>query len=66
MERVKILGLTCAHCVRAVARALEQVSGLREVKVNLEKGEATFENDGGASAEEIRRAVEEAGYEVAG
>ena len=62
MERLKIKGMSCQHCVGSVKKALENISGLSEVKVNLDKGEATFINDH-VSREEIRAAISKIGFE---
>jgi len=64
MGKVKIQGMSCQHCVMAVTKALKKIPGLKNVKVDLGKGEATFENTQNVSWENIRKAVEEAGYKV--
>jgi len=65
METIKVQGMSCQHCVMSVAKALGKIPGLENVKVNLDRGEATFENTRNASPATIRKAIEEAGYEVA-
>jgi copper chaperone len=65
MERVKIQGMSCQHCVMAVTKALSKIGGLNDVKVDLGKGEASFENASGVSQEKISQAIEEAGFKVA-
>ena len=64
MDKVKIQGMSCQHCVMAVTKALKKIPSLKNVKVDLGKGEATFENMQNVSWENIRKAVEEAGYKV--
>ena len=64
MEEIKIQGMTCQHCVMAVTRALHALPGLKDLKVDLIKGEASFENTKNISPEKIRQAVEEAGYQI--
>ena len=64
MEKIKIQGMTCQHCVMSVTKALGMIPGLKGIKVDLVKGEATFENTQKVSPESIRKAVEEAGYKV--
>ena len=64
MEKIKIQGMSCQHCVMSVTRALSQIPGLKDVQVNLVNGEATFENVKSVSRETIRKAVEEAGYRL--
>ena len=61
---IKIKGMSCGHCVMAVTRALAGLAGLKNVQVNLEKGEATFDEETPVSRELIRDAIARAGYEV--
>ena len=42
MTTIKIKGMTCRHCVMAVTKALGGIDGIRDVHVDLEKGEAAF------------------------
>jgi len=64
METIKIKGMSCKHCVMAVTKALNEIGGVSDVSVDLEKGEASFEK--GASVDDItvKEAVKKAGYEV--
>jgi copper chaperone len=64
MDKIKIQGMTCQHCVMSVTKALGMIPGLKSLKVDLVKGEATFENSQKVSPERIRQVVEEVGYEV--
>lgn len=64
MEKIKIRGMTCQHCVMAVTKALNSIPGLKNVNVNLGKGEATFENIKNIPLEVIRQAIEKEGYKV--
>ncbi len=64
MGIVKINGMSCQHCVQAVKSALEQVEGIKNVQVDLEKGEASFEEASPVDLEEVKKAVQAAGYGV--
>jgi copper chaperone len=64
MEKVKIQGMSCQHCIMAVTKALNNIGGLKDVKVDLGKGEASFENVGQVSREKISQVIEEAGFKV--
>ncbi len=64
MEKIKIQGMSCQHCVMSVSKALGTIPGVKNLKVDLVKGEATFENTQNTPAEVIRQAVENAGYKV--
>lgn len=62
MERLKIKGMSCQHCVGSVKKVLEDISGLSQVTVDLDAGEATFENDN-VGREEIRATITKIGFE---
>ena len=62
MPTVKINGMSCQHCVSSVRKALENVTGVKNVQVNLEKGEATY--DGEAAKEQVNSAITAVGFEV--
>ena len=62
---IKIKGMTCGACVAAVGRVLHALHGVEKVDVSLERGEALVEFDGAEVADEdLRAAIEEAGYDV--
>lgn len=62
---LKIEGMSCDHCKKAVAEALQRVAGVTRVDVDLEAGSATVTYDPGQASEKaMHEAVEEAGYEV--
>ena len=64
MTQIKIRGMSCNHCVAAVTKALNEIEGIQEVKVDLSKGEATFEEVRPVDMGIVRDAVKKAGYEV--
>jgi copper chaperone CopZ len=60
---LEIDGMTCAHCVGAVARALGGLAGVEAERVEI--GSATVRYDPERiRPEQIRSAVEEEGYTV--
>jgi copper chaperone len=63
MLTYKITGMTCAHCVKAVEKALAKVPGVtRVLRVDLAKGEAQIEGDPSELA--VAAAVEGEGYQA--
>lgn len=61
MYTMKIEGMMCPHCQAAVTKALEALEGTK-AEVNLEKKEAYVET--GLEKEMLKKAVEDAGYQV--
>ena len=57
-----ILGMTCAHCVRAVFTSLSGLEGIKRADVTI--GQAIIEHDGTVTPEQIRDAIAVAGYTV--
>jgi copper chaperone CopZ len=64
MQRIKIKGMSCQHCVQAVTKALQEVPGVKNVQVSLEDGEARFEEAAEVDMQEVKYEVEKAGYSV--
>jgi copper chaperone CopZ len=64
--RLAVTGMTCSHCEMRVNKALSAVAGVKKVKVELKKNEATVITDGNTivSAEALLAAVRDAGYEA--
>ena len=59
-------GMTCGHCVSAVTAELTRLPGVHDVQVELPTGAVTVESDGPLPIDEVRVAIDEAGYELAG
>ena len=65
-EKFEVGGMTCAACQAHVDKAVRGVAGVSDVTVNLLSGSMTVDYDEGcASAEDICRAVDRAGYSAA-
>ena len=64
MKTLKIKGMSCQHCVKAVKKALEEIEGIDNVSVDLATGEAVFDETRPVDADLIREKVEKAGYEL--
>ena len=57
-------GMTCASCVAHVEEALKSVPGVVSVGVNLGSEKATVEYLEGTTYADMKKAVEDAGYEL--
>jgi len=64
MKSIKIKGMSCQHCVMAVTKALSSIDGIKDVKVDLMSGEASFEETKPVDTKIIADVVKKAGYEV--
>ena len=57
-------GVSCGHCKSAIEGEVGKLDTVESVVVDIDAKTVTVE--GSASADEIKAAVDEAGYEVAG
>ena len=64
MATVKIKGMSCNHCVVAVTKALNEIDGVTDVKVDLTKGEATFDEAKPVDMDMVNAQIKKAGYDV--
>ena len=64
-KQIDISGMSCNNCVKHVTEALEELEGVKNVKVSLKDKNAIIEVDNVAD-ENLTNAIEEVGYEVTG
>lgn len=64
-KTMKIEGMMCAHCEAAVDKALSAIDGV-SAKVSHKKGTAKLKLERDVPDEELKKAVEDAGYKVLG
>ena len=61
-----VTGMTCGHCVSAVTEEVGALPGVTDVQVDLASGRVSITADAPVADEQVRAAVDEAGYAVAG
>jgi copper chaperone len=61
---LKVKGMSCQHCVMSVTKALSHLEGIKNVQVDLAKGEVWFDNTKSITSDQIQKVIEEAGYQV--
>ena len=64
-ETYSVSGMTCEHCVQSVTGELTRLPGIRDVRVDLPTGAVTLRSDGQVPFDEVRAAIEEAGFALA-
>lgn len=60
-----VVGMTCEHCVRSVTDEISKINDVDEVSVDLATGAVSVRSSAALSEDDVREAVEEAGYELA-
>jgi copper chaperone len=61
-----VTGMTCDHCVASVTEEINEIDGVTAVAVDLPTGAVTVTSSKSLDADDVRDAVEEAGYQLAG
>ncbi|MHC1743462.1 MAG: heavy-metal-associated domain-containing protein [Syntrophobacteraceae bacterium] len=64
MRTIKVKGMSCQHCVKAVTKALGGLEGVTDVKVDLMAGEVSFEESNPVALDVLRETVKKAGFEL--
>lgn len=64
MTIIRIKGMSCNHCVMATTKALNEVDGISNVRVDLEKGEAAFDEVSPVDMNTVKENIKKAGFEV--
>jgi copper chaperone len=65
-QTLRVPDMSCGHCKAAVEGELNKLSGVERANADIEKGivEVTYD-EGKVTTEDLKEAVEEAGYTVA-
>jgi len=57
-------GMTCEHCINAVTDELKNIETVTDVSIDLATGLVEVTSEDALVLESVKRAVEEAGYEL--
>jgi copper chaperone len=60
-----VTGMTCGHCVSSVTEEVQEIPGVEKVGVVLATGALTVTSSQPVDDDTVKRAVEEAGYQLA-
>ncbi|MCI2422397.1 heavy-metal-associated domain-containing protein [Saccharopolyspora sp. K220] len=60
-----VTGMTCGHCVLSVTEEVSAIDGVTDVQVDLPTGAVTVTSSKEIGVDQVRAAVEEAGYQLA-
>lgn len=62
---LKVEGMSCGHCEKAVTDALTAIDGVNEVKVDLTSGDVEVDyNESFVTILQLTEAIEDQGYDV--
>jgi len=66
IEVLKVNGMSCGHCVKAIEGSVGELAGVDKVAVDLQAGEVTVEyNEAQVSLDQIKEKIDDQGYDVA-
>lgn len=63
-KTIRIEGMSCGHCTARVKKALEGLTGVTSVEVDLSANIATIEADDTVTDDALKSAIDDAGYDV--
>jgi copper chaperone len=55
-------GMTCSHCLSAVSAEIAKLADVRDIAVDLEMGKVTVTADLPLHEDDVRAAIDKAGY----
>ncbi len=61
---IKIEGMKCQHCAAKVTNALENIEGVKKVKIDLDKKEAIIKSKEKLDTTKLKKAITDLDYEV--
>jgi copper chaperone CopZ len=61
-KTIEVKGMSCGHCVQSVTQALAGIDGLKDVKVDLAFGLASFMEEKPIDESVIKQAIERIGF----
>lgn len=64
-EIINVEGMSCSHCVNAIAKAVGGLKGVQDVMVSLENKNVTVNfSEAEIDVEQIKSEIEDQGYDV--
>jgi copper chaperone len=64
-EELRIEGMSCGHCVMSVKKELAKLAGVRVETAEIGKVRVEYD-ESRVTREDLARAIDEAGYQLAG
>jgi copper chaperone len=64
MSEIQVKGISCEHCVAAMTKAMNSLSGVSNVQVDLASGRVSYDSAAPIPSEDLARVVKAAGFEL--
>ncbi len=65
MPEIKVKGMSCAHCVAAMTKAMASLPGVSNIQVDLASGRVSYDSAAPVPPADLARVVKAAGFELA-
>jgi copper ion binding protein len=62
----QVAGMSCQHCIDAVTAEVGRIGGVEQVQVDLPGGSVSVTSTAPLDLDEVRTAVDEAGFDLVG
>ncbi|AEE96452.1 heavy-metal-associated domain-containing protein [Mahella australiensis] len=59
-----VKGMSCDHCVKNIEKAVKTLDGVDDVRADLDTKKVTVKYSGDVNGEDIKKAINDAGYNV--
>jgi copper chaperone len=63
MPKIMVSGISCQHCVDAITKALNEMDGVRDVAVSLDKGYVIFSESKPVELDKVKEVIRKAGFQ---
>ncbi|ARF78409.1 heavy-metal-associated domain-containing protein [Kitasatospora aureofaciens] len=61
-----VSGMSCGHCEKAISEELSTLAGVTDVAADAQAGTVTVSSAAPLEEDQVRAAIDEAGYELVG
>ncbi|WP_316527249.1 heavy-metal-associated domain-containing protein [Kitasatospora brasiliensis] len=61
-----VSGMSCGHCEKAISEEVSALAGVTDVSADASAGTVTISSAAPLDDEQVRAAIDEAGYELVG
>ncbi|MFG2822397.1 heavy-metal-associated domain-containing protein [Kitasatospora sp. NPDC048365] len=61
-----VSGMSCGHCEKSISEEVSGLAGVTAVAADAKAGTVTVSSDAPLAEDEVRAAIDEAGYELTG
>ncbi len=61
---LNVEGMSCNHCVMAIKKTVGAIQGVENIDIDLKVGTVSVQHGDGVNLEQLKEAIQGAGYDV--